>query len=209
MKRQFSTSVILEDHVMFGEVLEKILNEENSIRCVSRPSSIGETEEALDLMPDLVIFDRHLFGGNGLELFTRFRKKLPTTEWILCSSIRSASFLKEALRIGVRGIVLKSSSLDSFRRAISELEKGNEYLCASCTNLLISCSREAGFGHPMTSREYEILRGLSEGLEPRDIAGVLSISVKTVHHHVASIFRKLEVKTYVAAVKKAERDHWI
>lgn len=177
---------------------------------------IGQAEDgralvdtALRLRPDLVILDVAMPLLNGIEAARQIRRHWPEARFLFLSMHCDPLYLREAIRAGGSGYVLKSSANDELLTAVRKILKGETYL----TEMLRREVREGlatPTGRPsrptsLTDRQKEVLQLLAEGRTNKEIAAILSVSVKTVEFHRGQIMRSLGVHTTAELVRFAVR----
>src|SRR5579872_5932872 len=161
--------------------------------------AVSKSEE---LKPDVVILDISMPELNGVEAARRIRKASPDTEVLILSVHYSDQLIREILDAGVRGYIVKSDSDRDLIIAVEALANHKPFFTPRATELILSNFSHKGvspselpeiIGDRLTSREREIVQLLSEGKSSKEVASVLSISVKTAETHRANIMRKLEI----------------
>jgi DNA-binding NarL/FixJ family response regulator len=115
--------------------------------------------------------------------------------------------ISRAIGIGADGYVLKTASTDELLQAVRAVAEGGSYLSPAIARRVIDLAggKRGGSGSRLTERELEILRLLSEGNRPAEVAQKLFVSIKTVKNHLTSIYSKLGVATGAQAVAEAFR----
>ena len=158
--------------------------------------------KAEELKPDIVILDITMPELSGVEAARRIMKASPNTEILVLSVHYSDQLIRDILDVGVRGYIVKSDSDRDLLVAVEALASHKPFFTPRATELILSnFNKKAGahsdvpewIGDRLTSREREIVQLLSEGKSSKEVASVLSISVKTAETHRANIMRKLEI----------------
>ena len=165
-------------------------------------------ESAERLRPDLVILDISMPILNGLESAKRIKKSLPATRLIFLSQHLNPAYLKQALKAGASGYVLKSGATEELQKAIETVLKGETYITPSFGTDVISrlwdrSGEVNDQSDELTERQREILQLIVEGRANKEIADVLHLSIKTVEFHRARIMDKLGVRTVAELTKLA------
>lgn len=208
--------ILVEDHPLYREGIKSILN--NSLRY----KAVGEAAllaDALSLLekekPDFALIDITLGDESGIEVVRRIACDYPDTLPVVVSMHTGIDYLREALKNGARGYIVKESAGDQLLAGLDAIAQGNYYIDSSLSNcivelLLNSPARRGEELHDaeydaLTSREQEILRGLAEGLSSKEIAERLFISAKTVENHRTNIMHKLQVHSSVELIRYAAR----
>ncbi|HXG97676.1 MAG TPA: response regulator transcription factor, partial [Gemmatimonadales bacterium] len=129
----------------------------------------------------------------------------------LLSGIDDKRFVKEALKVGVRGFVQKSQGCDELVHAIEEVRDGRLYVSPGASQAIVdACATPAvKDGTNLTPRERQVLQLVGEGKSTKQIAEVLHISVKTAEFHRGRLMKKLDVHDTANLVRYAIREGWI
>lgn len=169
---------------------------------------------ANQLRPDVAVVDLTMPRLNGVEAIRQIRRDCPDTEVVVLSVHDSEAYVVQALRAGAAGYVLKRNAATELAAAIRAAHEGQAYLHPTVARRVIDdyLSRihasDAAVSEPherLTPREREVLQLSAEGHTTRAIAGLLSLSTKTVEHHRASIMTKLGLHGQTELVKYAIR----
>src|ERR671923_1167478 len=200
--------VIIEDHTLVRQSLVKTLEAEAGFEVVGEA---GRGDEGLELIkklkPDLAVLDITMPGGNGLEMASKLRQAAPEVRFLFLTMHEDDASISRAIGIGADGYVLKTASTDELLQAIRAVAEGGSYLSPAIARRVIDLAggKRGGGGSRLTERELEILRLLSEGNRPAEVAQRLYVSIKTVKNHLTSIYSKLGVATGAQAVAEAFR----
>ncbi len=165
-------------------------------------------EAAERLRPELVILDISMPILNGLEAAKRIKKSLPNTGLIFLSQHLNPAYLKQALRAGASGYVLKSGATEELQQAIDRVSRGETYITPSFGEDVIArlWNRSGEVNdqpEELTERQREILQMIVEGRGNKEIADVLHLSIKTIEFHRARIMEKLGVRSVAELTKVA------
>ncbi|PYP12795.1 MAG: hypothetical protein DMD54_17910 [Gemmatimonadetes bacterium] len=130
---------------------------------------------------------------------------------MLLSGLDDARFIREALKVGVRGFVQKSQGADDLVHAIEEVRSGRLYVSPGASQAIVdACATPAaGDGSHLTPRERQVLQLVGEGKSTKQIAEALHISVKTAEFHRGRLMKKLNVHDTANLVRYAIREGWI
>lgn len=199
------TLVVADDH---GAVREGVV-----ALCSARPdvSLVGQCsdgQEALDMIqalnPDFAVLDLDMLKLNGLEVIRRVREARSRTCLIVISISRDETMIRELFRRGADGYVLKDGPSRHIFEAISYVRDGGQYLTPLLRRETID-DKETKKDHLalLSKRERQVFSLLVDGLRPKDVAGLLQISPKTVDTHRASIMKKLEIDGIAGLVRFA------
>src|SRR5690606_13223144 len=170
-------------------------------------------EEALRFLRsgdvDLLITDFNLPDVDGLSLIHAAKRALPELKIIVLSMHNEVHLVKEILRSGVNGFVLKNDSHKELIQAINEVLSGKVFLSSDVSKLLIQSMDKPDEGKLLTEREREILKLIAREYSNRDIAAELFISERTVETHRKNIFRKTGTNSLVGLIKFAYANNLI
>lgn len=186
--------VIADDHDLLRDGIRSRLSDEEFVDIVGEARNGREAVElCLQLQPDMVLLDISMPELNGLEAAARIKQTLPAIKVLFLSIYDNEEYVREALRIGANGFVLKDVSKAEMINAIKSVALGATYLgpqaAASLAKRPVTQDTNSDdFG--LTSREKEVLAAVSKGFTNREIALQLSISVRTVESHRLSIREK-------------------
>jgi len=200
--------VVVEDHPMFREGLVGLLRAIDTIDVVGEAAT-GEDGEVVvsAVFPDVVLMDLHLPGMSGTELTSRIASHHPEVAVLALTMLQDGDSLRDALRAGARGYLLKESTPREIIRAIEAVASGHAVFggvaAARALAALTDESRKPVPLAELTQREREVLDLLARGLTNPAIADRLYLSEKTVRNHVSNIFTKLGVNDRAAAVARA------
>jgi len=161
--------------------------------------------------PDVAVLDVAMPVLNGVDAAREIARVAPTCPVILLSGIDDKRFVKEALKVGVRGFVQKSQGCDDLVHAIEEVRDGRLYVSPGASQAIVdACATPADKnGTDLTPRERQVLQLVGEGKSTKQIAEVLHISVKTAEFHRGRLMKKLDVHDTANLVRYAIREGWI
>jgi DNA-binding NarL/FixJ family response regulator len=203
MKR---TRVLLaDDHPLTLEGLRAFLEPHmESVGTVTDGRAL--VDEAMRLKPELIILDITMPLLNGIDAAVQIRKNLPAVKLVFVTMHANPAYLEAALNAGAMGYVLKSAAREELLDAIQSVMRGNIYVTPSLSTEHLerfSSPARAAATLRLSGREREILQLIAEGKATKEIAFVLSISVKTVAFHRENIKRKLGLRTTAELTKHA------
>lgn len=158
--------------------------------------------------PDLMVVDWSLPDGEAARLVNTVAAELPGTRWLVVSSREDEGVLRAALALGVHGVVLKQSPLETFRDAMRQVLAGESFYCPRSSRLLVESLRSEApvLGGALTLREREVLRGLARGLNPKEIAEAAGSSAKTVQNQISQLKEKLGIREPAGLILYAQRE---
>lgn len=206
--------LVADDHQILRDLLVNLLKSKENLEVISEAADGYQAlQEALRLQPDLVILDISLPKLNGIEVAKQLKNQAPAIKTIILTMHKSEDFVRSAYQAGVRAYLLKENALEELLHAIEVVINGGIHISDQIAPLIISGLLEnpsAGQGEEMiTTREREVMQLLAEGYSNKEIAGILTISLKTVETHRANIMKKLNFRSITDLVLYAVRHHII
>ena len=197
---------LVDDHSLVRDGIKALLSVMADLEVV------GEAEngaDAIDMIgrcqPDLVLVDIGLKDMNGLELTRLLRNRYPALKVLVLSMYDNHEYVSESVRAGASGYVLKNSPSREIIAAIDAITNGGSFYSAEIAQRLIA---DKNTDNELTPRENQVLYKMAQGLNNKEMARELDISVRTVETHRLSIRRKLNIDKPAALVKYAI-DHGI
>jgi len=158
-------------------------------------------------LPAVILLDIQMPEINGIDICKQVHRQYPAVKIIAFSSFDDTHYIKQIIRSGASGYLLKNAGQQTIITAIKQVMCGEEYLDESIKKTLIQESlsghRRSMFEIPLTKREKEILRLIADGLSNQEIADKLFISLRTVETHRFNLTQKLDVKNAAGLVKEA------
>jgi len=202
--------LLVDDHAILLDGIKSLLGNEESVEVVGEASS---AEQALEYLRsndvDLLITDFNLPGMDGLSLVRLVKKISPETKIIVLSMHDETHLVKEILREGVEGYVLKNDSHIELKQAIRYIQEGKIFLSSSVNRIIINSMNFPEEDRLLTDREREILKLISKEFSNKEIAEQLFISERTVETHRKNIFRKTKTNSLVGLIKFAYANNLI
>ena len=197
---------LVDDHALVRDGIKALL-------AVMAPLEVvGEAENGADAIemvgrcqPDLLLVDISLPDMNGLELTRVLRSQYPALKVLVLSMYDNYEYVSESVRSGASGYVLKNAPSREIIAAIEAISSGGTFYSAEIAQRLIA---DKNTDNELTPRESQVLYKMAQGLNNKEMARELDISVRTVETHRLSIRRKLNIDKPAALVKYAI-DHGI
>jgi DNA-binding NarL/FixJ family response regulator len=180
---------------------------------------VGEAGDGLELLnllkelaPDMAIIDIAMPNLRGIEAAREIKMINPLTKVLILTMHKSKEYLYHSISAGADGYLLKEDSDVELLSAIDKIRNGETYVTRILAGELAEDLSQIYRGkkpipqEPLTTREREVLKMVSEGKSNNDIAALLSISVRTVENHRANILRKLKLKKTADLVRYAVKE---
>jgi DNA-binding NarL/FixJ family response regulator len=205
-----SISIILaDDHPVVREGLRAALEAEAGFSVVAQAADGLETVRLVErLQPDVLVLDIVMPGLNGLDVLPIVRKRTPRTRVVVFSMYTNEDLIRQALRNGAAGYVLKGCAPAHLVEAVRQAAAGHRYLSPGISRRLLDALHERAGADPhdlLTPRERQALQLTAEGHSNAEIAARLSISPRTAEMHRANALRKLGLRTQADLIRYALR----
>lgn len=206
-----TTVLLADDHGLVRAGIRALLDKIGNVDVVGET---GDGRQVLRLVkehqPRLVLLDIAMPSLNGLEAATRIHRDFPDTSVIMLSMHSNEEYVLQALRAGASGYLVKDAATAELEIAMRSVINGKTYLSPSISKTLIDeyLGNSAKARSPLerlTARQREILQLVAEGRTTRQIAELLSVSVKTVETHRAQLMDRLEIRDIPGLVRYAAR----
>jgi DNA-binding NarL/FixJ family response regulator len=209
--------LLVDDHAVVRQGLRALLEAEGDL------SVVGEAENgreavllATKTLPDVVLMDVAMPGMNGLEATRQIVKKVPTTRVLVLTSYGEDDNVAQLMEAGATGYLVKQTAAADLLKAIRQVRDGKAFFSPGIAKRLqqhgsAACvAGQAGKGAgKLTSREAEVLQLVAEGLANKQIAGELSISIKTVEKHRQQAMNKLNIHGVAGLTRYAISKGWV
>ena len=157
--------------------------------------------------PAVILLDIQMPDINGIDICKQVHRQYPHIKIIAFSSFDDTHYIKQIMRSGASGYLLKNADQQAIITAIKQVVNGEEFIDESIKKILIqeslSGQRRSLFDIPLTKREKEILQLIADGLSNQEVADKLFISLRTVETHRFNLTQKLDVKNAAGLVKEA------
>jgi two-component system, NarL family, response regulator NreC len=198
--------VLADDHGLVRQGFRLLLSRHPDIEVMGEAAS-GREAVALctELSPDVVILDVAMPEMNGVEAARQIRQNAPSTNILVLTMHKDAVYLREMLRAGAKGYLLKDSIDKDLLEAVRAVARGEGFLSPAVSGTVLD-DYQKFVTNPLdhiTNRERQILHMLAEGKTSKDIATELNISVYTVDAHRSRIMKKLGLRTIGDVVRFA------
>jgi DNA-binding NarL/FixJ family response regulator len=203
--------LLADDHTLVRAGIRALIEQLPTVKVIGEAK---DGREALRLVkerkPDLILMDVAMPGLNGLEATARVSKEFPDVRVIILSMYANEEYVREAINAGAAGYLVKRSAATELERAITAVARGEKYF-SPLVSAHVNRDRDGrlsvdrAFIERLTPRQREILQLVAERHSTKDIAGILSISVKTVETHRAQLMERLDIHDVPGLVRFAIR----
>jgi DNA-binding NarL/FixJ family response regulator len=195
--------LLVDDHSIMRDGLKRILAATTDLEVVGEAAS-GEAALALVKANDydVAMLDMSMPGLSGVDLIKRLKLEKPKLRILVLSMHGEQQYAARALKAGASGYLNKDSAADQLLTVLRKIAGGGVHIGEAAAASLLQ-SGEKSSHEALSSREFEVLRLLVEGLGPTQIGERLHLSVKTVSTHKTRILEKLNVRSTAELVRYA------
>lgn len=201
--------LLADDHAILRKGVKMLLDSQPDMEVVGEAKTGREAiTEARRLKPDIVVMDVSMPELNGIEGTRQICEELTHTKVVALSMHKDSVYVREILRAGARGYLLKDSEDDDLIRAIRAVSRGEAFLSPAISDAVLTDYRKH-VSNPvdlLTGREREILTMIADGKTNKEIASNLNLSVYTVESHRGSVMEKLNLHNTGDIVRFALRN---
>ncbi len=208
--------MLAEDHETVREGIRLIINAQEDMEvCGEVANGRDAVESAQKLQPDVIVMDITMPELNGLKATKELKKICPHLKILTLTRHTEDAYLRELLRAGASGYVLKQSSSNELLRAVRAIAGGGNYLDPNIAGRVMTgytnhpLRGETSSKVPLTDREADVLRQIAWGYSNKEIAHTLTLSVKTVEAHKANAMRKINITNRIDIVRFAILQGWL
>ena len=200
--------LLADDHAMVRKGFRLILEAQPDMEIAGEAGNGREAVELAEkLHPDVIVMDVAMPELNGIEATRRLAASSPHTRVLALSMHKDSVYVREILRAGARGYLLKDSIDTDLINAVRAVAKGDGYISPGVSDAVLSDYRRH-VTDPLdllTSREREVLQMIAESKTNKEIAVALNLSVYTIDAHRGKIMEKLNLHSTGELVRFAVR----
>lgn len=199
--------LIVDDHEIVRIGLRSLFSDHDDVVVIGEASDAGEAIHIVaEKRPDVAILDVRLPDRNGLELCRDIRLNHPDTAVVILTAVAGEAFVREALRVGACGFVLKEIGSDELIRAVRAAARGESAFDPKTAKALVDRYRrledltDSFAFRDLSDRELDVLKLIATGLSNKAIARKLRLQEVTVRNYVSNTLQKigLESRTQLA-----------
>ena len=196
--------IVVDDHEMFRSGMESLLRKNIDFEVYQGVGKRSELDSVLSKEEiHIVLLDISLSGESGLDLLEELTHKYAEVKFIMLTMHEEIQYVKESLRKGAMGYLLKESGEKELFASIYDVYQGKKYFKNKISDLLINDMSTPSKDRILTDRELTIVRMVADGKITKEIADELCISVRTVETHRSKIMKKLDVSNASEMIRLA------
>lgn len=192
--------LLADDHELVRYGVRRLLEDAPDFAVVAEAGDASDAVRlALECRPDLVLLDVGMPGMSPFEACKLIQEHCPGARVVFLTMHEEKEHVRQALRAGASGYLLKDTPTPILLRALREVHRGQRSWSPSILNQIQSDSKPDSAAHvrmrrsTLTLREKEVMKLLAEGLTVRQAASALGVSAKTVEAHKFNLMRKLDI----------------
>ena len=203
--------LIADDHGVIRAGLCALLADFPDLSVVGEAADgIEAIAKTIELKPDILLMDLSMPNVGGIEATRQLAHSQPKTRILILTVHEDESLLKEVIRAGAAGYIIKRAAQEDLIHAIRVVARGDLYVHPAMTRALFNETSSGGISNAsevetLTLREIDVLQLLAKGYTNRQIAEQLSLSPRTVEGHRANLSAKLGLRSRVELVEYAEQ----
>jgi two-component system response regulator NreC len=202
--------LLADDHTILRDGIRALLDDQTDMEVIGEAEDGQSTVKMVaKLIPDVVVMDIAMPLLNGLEATRQIRRDYPQVKVLILTMHENEEYIRQVLAAGALGYVLKDAAARDLLGAIRAVHQGEAVLSPAITRLVIEDYLRWGDIRPedttngLTPREREVLQLIAEGYTNKEIAEILSLSVKTIQSHRTNLMSKLDLHDRGELIKYA------
>lgn len=197
---------IVEDDKLIGQSVLAFLCSQPNMNVVIHVNSLEELYTQFPSVkekPNVVLLDIVLPGASGITGIKRIKEEWPEADIIMFSVMDDGESIFQSLCEGAVGYITKEFSMDEVKHAIEDVAAGKGIMSSSIARKVAEHFHvRKKWDDNLTSREQDIVQGITEGLSYKLLASKLGISIDTVRKHIKSVYKKLQINSKGELISK-------
>ncbi|NBJ70354.1 MULTISPECIES: response regulator transcription factor [Clostridia] len=191
--------LLAEDQIMVRQGLKAMIETDEGIQVTGEADNGNEAVQLCDQQFfDVAILDIRMPEMDGIEAAKILRSRFPSMKILMLTTFDNQQYVMDALKTGVSGYMLKSGDTESLIRSIKSALRGGlsleDQVAAKVMPVLLQSQEKPHIDPSLTPRERAILKCIGEGLNNKEVAERLGLSVGTVKNQTSHILDKLELR---------------
>ena len=192
--------LIADDHDIFRQSLALLLASQGGYHVTGNVGSFNDLLECLsETVPDCVILDYHMPGGQPVQITERLRRQYPDLRIAMLTGSQSCNVLKQLYDCPVDAVLHKKDNADTIMMAMTSIARGERFISAMVDSMIRQTEVD------LTQRELQVLELLLNGRTPPQIAVMLAISPRTVEKHKENLMKKLGANNTMELLEAGHR----
>jgi DNA-binding NarL/FixJ family response regulator len=199
--------LIADDHPLIRSGLCMALQTEADIVVAGEASDGAEAQwQCAGLQPDVLVLDLNMDGPPAVATLASVRELCPSTRVIILTAYDDDAYVRSLVLAGAMGYVLKDEMPEALVQAVRTVAQGGTWFSGSLVETLVHANHDESDAPPLTERESQIMRLITQGWDNARIAEELCLSEQTIRNYVSHLYGKIGVQTRAEAVVWG-RDH--
>ncbi len=203
--------LLVDDHTVVRQGLRRVLENETQIEIVGE---VGDGRAAIEavrrLEPTVAVVDISLPNLNGIEVTRQLAKVSPNTKVLILSMHADDGYVRQSLKAGAKGYLLKDADDQDLIKAVLALSAGGSCFSPAVSKILLEEYLQEGRDSNdelslLSDREREVLQLIAEGKSNKEVSQLLDVAVSTVESHRKHVMEKLDLHNTAAIVRFAVR----
>ena len=201
--------LLLEDQKEFRTWISSILGDifpQHEIICAASIDCATELVDANEF--SIAILDICLPDGSGISILKHIKQSQPTTLCIMSTIFDDHKNIFSALQAGADGYIIKGDSRDAFKNSLERITKGEPPLSPAVARMIMGYFKQnqpVNTEHNLSERQVEILTMIAQGMNSREVANELGLSIYTIMDHIKKLYEKLSITSRAEAAICAQK----
>ncbi len=203
--------VLVDDHKLVRAGIRALLQQVEGLEVIGEADDGRDGVEVAErLQPDVVLMDISMKGLNGIDAAAQLRRRNPAVKIVMLSMHAAEEQVARSLHAGANGYVVKDGAVEELESAIDAVQRGETYVSPVVSRSVVDRLLRTAPGTPtplslLTPRQKEILQLIAEGRSTKEIAHLLTLSIKTVETHRAQLMQRVGIRDVPGLVRYALR----
>ncbi len=196
---------IIEDNIDLRANYSEYLNLTGQFEILWMFDGIEDLLDSKSDSPNVILLDINLKGINGVDGFPMIKKRFPASHIMVLSAYDNEGYVKDLLKLGASGYILKTASMFEIQKAIESVIDGGFSISPNAARHLIADYRHNPIDELkglLTKREFELVELLAEGLTYKEAADRLFVTTFTINQHLKHIYTKLGINSKAELMAK-------
>jgi DNA-binding NarL/FixJ family response regulator len=211
MSENIHRIVIVEDHLLFAQGLQMVLEKQQLYHVVGIVDNLENVITTIGhTVPNIVLLDVNVNGKTSKETCEKITNHFPSIKIIVISMHHEYSIIKDMKKAGAKGYVLKNESQDQIFEALQKVLNEEEFFVGEVASILTKGKVFSEFSlNELNPREKKVLNLILKDKTNKKIAEELGLSIKTIEFYRTSLYIKLDVKNIIQLVQKIQKmNYW-
>lgn len=213
--------MLVDDHRIVRDGLKLVLEDEENIEIVGEADNGQEAlENIANQEIDVILLDITMPVMNGLETAKILNEKYPKINVLMLSMHDNEQYVLKSIEHGAKGYLLKDSPRNEIIEAVNMVANGERYFNNPVSGILVqgylrmlqkqsNASQETDKPNPFSKREKQVLQLLKDGMNNKNIAEKLTLSIRTVEVHRFNMMKKIKAKNVIELLNISEHNGWV